>query len=134
MININPGHGAEFNIAAGRRGILINKVAEYPLVPRGRRGNPHHFRGGYAFADLMFDLKNVRFDNRRFNIAQSYLQNRRVNTNQLNRILNQFNYERDKVDLVLIAYPGLRDPRNLPNVFHHFRFRSSIAEINRKNR
>ncbi len=132
MIYLNPGHGANFNISTGRRGVIINKVAEYPLVVRGRGGRAHQIRRGYSFGDLMFDLNHTRFDNRKFDMAESFLRNRQVNTNQLNRILNQFSYERDKVDLVLIAYPGLRDPGNLPNVFHQFRFRSSIMEINRK--
>ncbi len=137
-IFLSPGHETVFNIRGGRYGASINKVGEYPVrVNNGRRGNNG---GGFyddwnahnnrqQFKDFMFVLRNERFDDRKFLMAKEFLRGRNINTNQLNRILNQFTFERNKVDFTVKAYGHLVDQQNLPTVFHQFQFRSSIREV-----
>ena len=138
-IFLAPGHETVFNVRGGRYGASINKVGEYPL--RVNNGRPNG--GGYynnwnsynnrqIFKDFMFSLKNERYEDRKFQMAKEFLRGRSINTNQLNRMLNQFKFDNDKVDLTVRAYKHLVDPENLSAVYHQFRFRSSIREVNQR--
>ncbi len=146
-IFLSPGHETVFNIRGGRYGASISKIGEYPLRGRGRgNGNGNGYGHGHGhghgdwdnyyhkqqFRDFMAVLRNARFEDRKFAMTKEFLRGRTINTNQLNRILNQFTFERDRIDITVFAYKYLRDPENLPNVFHQFHFRSSIREVNRR--
>ena len=156
MVFLENGFETSFNIRGTRAGVSITKVEERPLPGRGRRGgnvgpppnrrkplppgrrdyhyrNGHHYNWyGYGFRDFMFTLRETRWGDEKYWMVRDYLDGRRINTKQLNRILNQFTWDDTKVDITVNAYYNLVDPENLWAVYHQFKFRSSIREVKRR--
>jgi hypothetical protein len=75
-------------------------------------------------------LKSAQVADDKFLITENTIRNNCLNTQQVFEIINEIEYEIDKLKLVKLAYYQLTDKDNLKNVEKAFRFESSIKEFN----
>jgi hypothetical protein len=64
------------------------------------------------FEQLSSQIKNTSFDNQKRDIIQSAAQNNFFITDQLVSILQLFNFDKEKMEVLKIVYPRVLDPEN----------------------
>jgi hypothetical protein len=69
------------------------------------------------------------FDGDKLLIAREALSETGIRSDDLRLLLNQFAFDKDKLELAKYAYPAVADRQNFYRVYDAFRFSSSTREL-----
>jgi hypothetical protein len=69
------------------------------------------------------------FDSDKLLVARQALSETGIRADDLRLLLNQFSFDKDKLELAKYAYPAVADRQNFYRVYDTFRFNSSAREL-----
>jgi len=80
---------------------------------------------------LMRALNAKSAESSKLDIAKEVLGQSAINAADLKRVLGEFDFESNKVELAKFAHPRVADPQNFYQVYEAFNFDSSIRDVQR---
>ncbi len=141
-IHLKRNHKTKFMInSIGRRGNLqLIKVDEKRKYANNYNHNPirryNNNQGGQCNVGQMVNMDRLitslnykRFDSEKEDFLEIALANKSLYTNDLIEILNHLTFESTKLDVAILAHPGIIDKENFHAIYDAFKFRSSIRKL-----
>ena len=83
-----------------------------------------------SFNRLMDVLKREHFDDDRLGIAKQALVSNQMNVNQVSAIMDEFSFDKSKLNFAKAAYRKTIDRENYYLVNGKFSFSSSVSDLN----
>ncbi len=141
-IHLKRHHKTKFVVnSVGRRGNLqlvkVNEKRKYAnTYQRNPKPSHNYNHGGQCYVGqtvnmdrLMISLNYKRFDSEKEDFLEIALANKSLYTHDLIEILSQLTFESTKLDVAILAHPGIVDKENFHLVYDAFKFRSSIRKL-----
>jgi len=100
-----------------------NGNPDYSYDPYPRQISEERFNG------FSRQLKDVTFESTRKNQAISIIKNNNLNSAQMRKLLNLFDFESTRLEIAKFGFKNVTDPENYRQVFDAFSFTSSVDEM-----
>ncbi|MFN8310507.1 MAG: DUF4476 domain-containing protein [Chitinophagales bacterium] len=105
------------------------------IVPNGQQYAPGCSERAYAisnndFQRLCFTLNNCSFESTRLSVLQQASRNFYFETSQVEKLMQLFNFESNKLEVAKSLYTKVVDPQNFYEVCTVFNYNSSINDLN----
>jgi hypothetical protein len=78
---------------------------------------------------LVRDVQQRPFEATKLSVAKEALRERSIQTDDLQRLLHNLEFEASRVELAKFAYPHVVDPQNFDRVYDEFEYDASVQEI-----
>ncbi|MFD2246633.1 DUF4476 domain-containing protein [Pontibacter ruber] len=150
-VYVNNGYESNYEVLTkGRSGkVWVRLVDEVPLprvvVPYPRPHYPDHHNnydrhdrydndcrnlmGKYDLDRLIESMRSRDFESTRLTIAREALRNNSILSEDLRRLLEQFDYESTRVEFAKFAYDYVCDKERFYYIYDIFKFDSSVREL-----
>jgi Domain of unknown function (DUF4476) len=83
------------------------------------------------FDDFMYSLTQEDYEKYRFEMAMDFVENNYMSSNQVYAILEQFDFERNKLEIAKVAFRNVIDKENFYEVFDELNYERSRCELYR---
>lgn len=101
----------------------------YPPGPGAGYPSPYQVMSPRDVDGLAQALAARPFDSDKLLVARQALRETGIRADDLRLLLNQFEFDKDKLELAKYAYPTVADRQNFYRVYDTFRFTSSAREL-----
>ena len=153
-LHVTNGYEANYEVLTdGRRGkVWVRLIDEVPLVPPrvvvpqprpnypDRRHNDYdrydrrdndcrNLLGKYDLDRLTESMRSRDFESTRLTIAREAVRNGSILSEDLRRLLEQFDYETTRVEFAKFAYDYVCDKERFYYIYDIFKFDSSVREL-----
>lgn len=122
-----PGHGV-FEIQVG----VSHDGGMYPgtdCFPGGNRYPSHRVMPHERFKDLLDDIEDDGFDDRRLKRVKKALKHYSLTCSQCEDLMEEWSFDGHRVDLLKMVYPHVVDPENFDEVIEELDFISNQNEV-----
>ena len=102
---------------------------------RGQRwkdGNHRNRRSYVNMEDVLYSLSYYHFDKEKVAYARRAVKGKFIYSRDVSRIMNEFTFDRAKIDFAVFAHQYVADPENYYKVKATFTFRSSVRDLNER--
>ena len=118
---VNHNHYGYFN---GRQFYLNYNCSIYPTF-----GYDIYAVDEQTFCDFMYALSNQDFESYKEDMALDFVRNNYLNSNQVYAILQQFDFENNRLCVAKTAFRNVIDKQNFYEVFDEFTFDNSKYQL-----
>ncbi len=118
---VNHNHYGYFN---GRQFYLNYNCTIYPTF-----GYDIYAVDEQTFGDFMYALSNQDYENDKEEMALDFVRNNYLNSNQVYAILQQFDFENNRLYVAKTAFSNVIDKQNFYEVFDEFTFDNSKYQL-----
>ena len=80
---------------------------------------------------LIQTMKNVTFEDKMLEVARTALKNAQVKTSQVHKLLQQFTFEQNKLEMAKYAYDKTIDKNNYYTLYNDFTFNNYSTQLDK---
>jgi hypothetical protein len=133
-VNVNIGVGVRAGHRHGHRpNGNVHRTAHYRGCNNGCNQNCNHYQRAAVckaqFMGFIRAIDDMRFESDRLSAAKRFIRNNYLRVGQIDKILARLTFESNRLIVAKRAYRKCTNPGNYHNLFHNFRFRSNVNEL-----
>ncbi len=123
-INLGNGYHNHYSNFNGRQFYINYNCSIYPTFGYGI-----YAVDAQTFDDFMYALTNENYETNREEMAMDFVYNNYLNSNQVYAILQQFDFENNRLSIAKSAFRNVIDKQNYYEVFDEFSFDNSKYQL-----
>ncbi|MEG1587563.1 MAG: DUF4476 domain-containing protein [Bacteroidales bacterium] len=112
----------------------VTPAIPLPVVPPAYPAPvyPDHVMGNSEFQQLYQELKDATFKDKQMKLLASRIQNRYFNSAQCIRIMSLYTFDDDRMEVIRIMAPNIKDRENFENILDSLTFSSNKDKIRKE--